>query len=276
MNIENIYASQIVEEIRKERERKVQQKRKFKEALQNKRQQTDEEDSIQRAIDEMYAKQAEQYTGESSLNQGDNVSNKSNESEIDKSKHSYHSKDKSLGDEHNRLVQNQTDEQTNSDNVDNQTEVSNESLEPYNYEEIDLNQVSSVQQVRQDDVQVKDVLEEQSSKINNNKVESYSNEKFDDYLEDTNSHEEMLHDDDLHEQVMDDDENEGISNKTTDENNDEKIDDANYREINESESLMQDKANDLKFNDEVNNSENQQNSSENNINNAVRNLFLLI
>lgn len=32
----------------------------------------------------------------------------------------------------------------------------------------------------------------------------------------------MLHDDDLHEQVMDDDENEGISNKTTDENNDEK------------------------------------------------------
>ncbi|QJI70594.1 hypothetical protein HI030_05070 [Staphylococcus haemolyticus] len=81
--------------------------------------------------------------------------------------------------------------------------------------------------------------------------------KFDDYLEDTNSHEEMLHDDDLHEQVMDDDENEGISNKTTDENNDEKIDDANYREINESESLMQDKANDLKFNDEVNNSDQQ-------------------
>ncbi|MCQ9903903.1 hypothetical protein L6D11_17860, partial [Staphylococcus aureus] len=37
VNIENIYASQIVEEIRKERERKVQQKRKFKEALQNKR-----------------------------------------------------------------------------------------------------------------------------------------------------------------------------------------------------------------------------------------------
>ena len=39
MNIENIYASQIVEEIRKERERKVQQKRKFKEA--DKRQQTE-------------------------------------------------------------------------------------------------------------------------------------------------------------------------------------------------------------------------------------------
>ena len=46
-------------------------------------------------------------------------------------------------------------------------------------------------------------------------------------------------------------------------------------EINESESLMQDKANDLKFNDEVNNSENQQNSSENNINNRSKS-FLLI
>ncbi|MCH4419583.1 DNA translocase FtsK [Staphylococcus haemolyticus] len=275
VNIENIYASQIVEEIRKERERKVQQKRKFKEALQNKRQQTDEEDSIQRAIDEMYAKQAEQYTGESSLNQGDNVSNKSNEDEIDESKHSYYSKDKSLADEHNGLVQYQNDEQTNSDKVDNQTEVTNESHEPYNYEEIDLNKVSSVQQVSQDDVQVKDVSEDQSedqsSKINNNKVESYSNEKFDEYLEDTNSHEDMLHDDDLHDQVMDDGENEGISNKTTADYNDEKIDDANYREINESESLMQDKANDLSFNEEVNNSEDQQNSSENNINNAVRN-----
>ena len=44
MNIENIYASQIVEEIRRERE-KAQQKRKFKEALQNKRQQTADNDN---------------------------------------------------------------------------------------------------------------------------------------------------------------------------------------------------------------------------------------
>ena len=34
INIENIYASQIVEEIRRERERKVLQKRRFKKALQ--------------------------------------------------------------------------------------------------------------------------------------------------------------------------------------------------------------------------------------------------
>ena len=69
INIENIYASQIVEEIRRERERKVLQKRRFKKALQQKRQQNQqsEEDSIQKAIDEMYAKQAQHYTGESSL-----------------------------------------------------------------------------------------------------------------------------------------------------------------------------------------------------------------
>lgn len=62
INIENIYASQIVEEIRRERERKVLQKRRFKKALQQKRQQNQqsEEDSIQKAIDEMYAKQAQQ------------------------------------------------------------------------------------------------------------------------------------------------------------------------------------------------------------------------
>ena len=52
-------------------------------------------------------------------------------------------------------------------------------------------------------------------------MESYSNEKFDEYLEDTNSHEDMLHDDDLY-RVMDDGENEGISNKTTADYNDEK------------------------------------------------------
>ena len=61
INIENIYASQIVEEIRRERERKVLQKRQFKKALQQKRHehQENQEDSIQKAIDEMYAKQAQ-------------------------------------------------------------------------------------------------------------------------------------------------------------------------------------------------------------------------
>ncbi|SUL36380.1 SpoIIIE family cell division protein [Staphylococcus aureus] len=55
IKIENIYASQIVEEIRRERERKVLQKRRFKKALQTKREEhkNEEQDAIQRAIDEM-------------------------------------------------------------------------------------------------------------------------------------------------------------------------------------------------------------------------------
>ncbi len=54
IKIENIYASQIVEEIRRERERKVLQKRRFKKALQQKREEhkNEEQDAIQRAIDE--------------------------------------------------------------------------------------------------------------------------------------------------------------------------------------------------------------------------------
>ena len=72
MNIENIYASQIVEEIRRERE-KAQQNVNLKEALQNKRQQSSDSDNeIQKVIDEMYANQAKQYTGESSLDHEEN------------------------------------------------------------------------------------------------------------------------------------------------------------------------------------------------------------
>ncbi len=58
IKIENIYASQIVEEIRRERERKVLQKRRFKKALQQKREEhkNEEQDAIQRAIDEMMCK----------------------------------------------------------------------------------------------------------------------------------------------------------------------------------------------------------------------------
>lgn len=79
IKIENIYASQIVEEIRRERERKVLQKRRFKKALQQKREEhkNEEQDAIQRAIDEMYAKQAERYVGDSSLNDDSDLTDNS-------------------------------------------------------------------------------------------------------------------------------------------------------------------------------------------------------
>ncbi|UXU60517.1 DNA translocase FtsK [Staphylococcus agnetis] len=65
INIENIYASQIVDEIRREREKKIQQKKRFKEALQHKRALKDEDPhaDIQKAIDKMHASQARQLLG---------------------------------------------------------------------------------------------------------------------------------------------------------------------------------------------------------------------
>ncbi|MBM6206221.1 DNA translocase FtsK [Staphylococcus epidermidis] len=129
INIENIYASQIVEEIRRERERKVLQKRRFKKALQQKRQQNQqsEEDSIQKAIDEMYAKQAQHYTGESSLDL-------ENESNQDSSPNSL-------------------EKQTNSNNIDNK-EVKN-NAPSFNYEEIDLDATTDVYKVNEEETESK-------------------------------------------------------------------------------------------------------------------------
>ncbi|RUN35284.1 DNA translocase FtsK, partial [Staphylococcus epidermidis] len=129
INIENIYASQIVEEIRRERERKVLQKRRFKKALQQKRQQNQqsEEDSIQKAIDEMYAKQAQHYTGESSLDL-------ENESNQDSSPNSL-------------------EKQTNSSDIDNKEAKNN--APSFNYEEIDLDATSDVYKVNEEETESK-------------------------------------------------------------------------------------------------------------------------
>ena len=129
INIENIYASQIVEEIRRERERKVLQKRRFKKALQQKRQQNQqsEEDSIQKAIDEMYAKQAQHYTGESSLDL-------ENESNQDSSPNSL-------------------EKQTNSNDIDNKETKNN--APSFNYEEIDLDATTDVYKVNEEETESK-------------------------------------------------------------------------------------------------------------------------
>ncbi|RIM15846.1 DNA translocase FtsK, partial [Staphylococcus cohnii] len=118
INIENIYASQIVEEIRRERERKVLQKRQFKKALQQKRQenQDNNEDSIQKAIDEMYAKQAHHFIGESSLDEeskAKNVSENQTEASIQ-------------------------DAQLSDDSQQNEDDTRIGATSPFNYEEIDL------------------------------------------------------------------------------------------------------------------------------------------
>ncbi|UXS37957.1 DNA translocase FtsK [Staphylococcus delphini] len=66
IHIDNIYASQIVEEIRREREKKMLQKKNFKEALKKKRESYEQHanPNIQEAIDEMYSAQARQLLGD--------------------------------------------------------------------------------------------------------------------------------------------------------------------------------------------------------------------
>ncbi|WP_192945063.1 DNA translocase FtsK [Staphylococcus cohnii] len=142
INIENIYASQIVEEIRRERERKVLQKRQFKKALQQKRQenQQNDEDTIQKAIDEMYAQQAKQYIGESSLDGSEN-----NNSDTDYAK---------------KL----SDKDTNGQNdADNQSDTSQ-----YKYQEINLDHISDVHNIdnNQSDVE-SDESENQTVNVEN-------------------------------------------------------------------------------------------------------------
>ncbi|MGZ1607356.1 DNA translocase FtsK [Staphylococcus argenteus] len=148
IKIENIYASQIVEEIRRERERKVLQKRRFKKALQQKREEhkNENQDTIQRAIDEMYAKQAERYIGESSLNdenQDKNINDETN----------YNDKQNLKNNSSNRDIDNYE--------TDNHDEISSQES-PYNYEEVNLNQVSTTKQLSDDDVTVTDVTTQQT------------------------------------------------------------------------------------------------------------------
>ena len=156
INIENIYASQIVEEIRRERERKVLQKRRFKKALQAKRQQNQnsEEDSIQKAIDEMYAKQAHQYIGESSLDEDDNE----NHIDVELNDSSDHPSTKSF-------------------------EEDQIGASSYNYEEINLDDEHHIQKLNDEDVQVND------SPINSGQDNENELNKKDEEIEDAQFHE---------------------------------------------------------------------------------------
>ncbi|MDO5514446.1 MAG: DNA translocase FtsK, partial [Staphylococcus xylosus] len=135
INFENIYASQIVEEIRRERERKVLQKRQFKKALQQKRHEHQEkqEDSIQKAIDEMYAKQAQNYIGESSLDAEDQTTNAT---EVDSE----------------ASVQDVSNTNTMQDTSANQQEEKIDST--YKYEEINLDNIRDIHTINDEYVNV--------------------------------------------------------------------------------------------------------------------------
>ena len=151
VNIENFYASQIVEEIRRERERKVLQKKQFKKALQQKRQSHEDspKDNIQKAIDEMYAKQAQQYVGESSLDEVDS--------------------DDLSKDQSNTEQQYQQDTEHAFDNESSATDITES--ENFMYEEVNLDNISDVQYVDDDQTSIEDT-EQQASTIEPSTTES--------------------------------------------------------------------------------------------------------
>lgn len=273
VNIENIYASQIVEEIRKERERKVQQKRKFKQALQNKRQQTDEEDSIQRAIDEMYAKQAEQYIGESSLNQSDHLHSDVTEGVNDEYKNNNdHVESQAQVEDvvHHETSNAQSKDDSDIDHNIEQQEYIEESNAPYNYEEIDLNQVSSVQEVNQDDVQVKDVPNDQLSNANHDEAQRHSNEAIDESTKESNYHHEVADEEAVQLQSNNDD-SDSLSENIHDDNHNGTVDDAQFREIDDVEPHTDIMSENESLSDGTSAIEDDEDVSTENVNHAIKN-----
>ncbi|EGQ3441274.1 DNA translocase FtsK [Staphylococcus pseudintermedius] len=115
IHIENIYASQIVEEIRREREKKMLQKKNFKEALKKKRESYEQHANpdIQKAIDEMYFAQARQLLGDQYTE----------------------STDETISED---LLNEETVDATTEQNKDATTLTSN-----FEYEEVDLSEVES-------------------------------------------------------------------------------------------------------------------------------------
>ncbi|WP_236588495.1 MULTISPECIES: hypothetical protein [unclassified Staphylococcus] len=225
INIENIYASQIVEEIRRERERKVLQKRQFKKALQQKRQenQQNDEDTIQKAIDEMYAQQAKQYIGESSL---DGAQNKISDTDYST---------KSSGED-------ATDEHDTTDQID---------TSQYNYQEINLDNISNVHNINDSD-DVSNTNENQTENVEtaSNLTESSTNHANDE----TNLSQDIDHAD-IDNHLHHHDEN---SNGTIDNTG---ISEATYREI--SDNQKDTTQNTVDLTQQTNNNERKTSQSEN-------------
>ena len=225
INIENIYASQIVEEIRRERERKVLQKRQFKKALQQKRQQQhdEEEDSVQRAIDEMYANQAKRYIGESSLDEDT--------------------------DNQESLQQGETD-----------TDVNEDSTSHFNYEEVNLDDVRNVQQLDDNDVIV-DVTATDSANEHAIQEPTSESHHLSDKAETANQSEEEMESQEVDGSVEDVQEpqqtsqtsqdNANVHAQSYDGFNNQEVTDAQYRDLEEDES--QDQAEHLAESNEVKN-----------------------
>lgn len=245
INIENIYASQIVEEIRRERERKVLQKRQFKKALQQKRQenQDNNEDSIQKAIDEMYAKQAHHFIGESSLDEeskAKNVSENQTEASIQ-------------------------DAQLSDDSQQNEDDTRIGATSPFNYEEIDLDNVRDVHKINDEYVNVDADLESESPDSDND-IEHHTSAEHKSLNDDV---ETTISNDDTLNTVEDNNENISDEDLYVEVEDNDDISDAQYREVTmpqnespEAESIILESETEREFEDQESATETELNSAQ--------------
>lgn len=201
ININNIYASQIVEEIRRERERKFLKRKKFKEALQQKREQEDT-GSIQQAIDDMYAKQAKQYVEEPVFHEASPV-----EASEDMDEHVDSDK-----------AQDTTEEAANKNDYEAEPDLNSE----FDYEEINLDDVQQVQSVNNKDVEIVNDYtssqeDEAASSVENTNNHTESIEHTDEPLK----HAETEISEAQYTEVQTDDSEKEESNETSDYNEEE-------------------------------------------------------
>ena len=198
------------------KEKKAQQKRKFKEALQNKRQQSSDSDNeIQKVIDEMYANQAKQYTGESSLDHEEN-------NDDERTTHTEDSTDKMEDTNENTTDNHVIDEGTQ---TDSNTSNYDDDDEQYQYEEIDLKSVPNIQTVNDKDVEIREVNDTTSTDEHN-----------DDQLSDNNLNVAPIHStkDKHHHFNKNEDAHLSKVNKLQEDNytSKEKVEEAKYHEMN--------------------------------------------
>lgn len=217
INIENIYASQIVSEIRKEREKKLQKKKQFEKALKEKREQelqniqSEEEKTQIKQQDEFFKKQAS-FIKNNQINEDEEPegSTEENTTEDIKSSDDY-------------ITQFNSDE----NELKHEKESSKESLQPdvndmttYEFKEInlDINEEAEEQiQPQEEKLDVEDIDEIEPVKEENSEnldlqfeeltdiaTEESNDESIDNQAEDTESVEETTESSDLQFEEVDD------------------------------------------------------------------------
>lgn len=217
INIENIYASQIVSEIRKEREKKLQKKKQFEKALKEKREQelqniqSEEEKSQIKQQDEFFKKQAsfiknnqnnedeepesntEEITTEDAKSSDDYITQSN--SDVNELKYERESSTESLQPDVNDMTTYEFKE-INLD-IDEEPEEQNQQQE----EKLDVEEIDEIEPVKLDS---SDDLDLQFEELTNISTEESNYDSLNNHAEDTEMAEEPVESSDLQFEEVDD------------------------------------------------------------------------